>query len=39
MKLNHQLEKYSYNINQSDIILKYPENNCCAHFKQSLWQM
>ena len=31
MKLNHQPEKYSENIDQSDIILWYPENNCHAH--------
>ena len=31
MKLNHQLKKYSENINQSDIILWCPENNCRAY--------
>ena len=31
MKLNHQSEKYSENINQSDIILRCPENNFRAH--------
>ena len=28
MKLNHQMEKYSKNINQSGIILQCLENNC-----------
>ena len=31
MKLNHQSEKYSENINQSDIILWCHEDNSCAH--------
>ena len=31
MKLKHQSEKYSENINQSDIILRYRENNFSAH--------
>ena len=31
MKLNQWLEKYSENINQSDIILQFRENNCRAH--------
>ena len=31
MKLNHQSEKYSENINQLDIILWWPENNYRAH--------
>ena len=31
MNINHHLEKYSKNIKQSDIILRCPEKNCCAH--------
>ena len=33
MKLNHQLEKYSENINQFDIILWCLQSNCCAHLQ------
>ena len=31
MKLNHQPEKYSENINQSDIILRYRKNDFRAY--------
>ena len=30
-KVNHQLEKLSENKNQSDILLRWPEDNCCAY--------
>ena len=31
MELNHQSEKYTENVNQQNIILRYPKNNCPAH--------
>ena len=34
MKSNHQSEKYSEIINQSNIILWFPENNCRAHLNK-----
>ena len=30
-KVNHQLEKLSENKNQSDILLRWPEDNCRAY--------
>ena len=36
MKLKHQSE-YSENINQSDIILQCPENNCWAHMVNKVY--
>ena len=32
-KVNHQLEKLSQNKNQSDILLRRPEDNCRAYLK------
>ena len=33
MKLDHQSEKYSENINQSEIILRCSKNNCRTHLE------
>ena len=32
-KWKYQSQKYSKSINQSGIILWFPENNCCAHLQ------
>ena len=39
MKLSHQSEKYSENINQLEMILWCPENNFVLIYKQSLRQL
>ena len=39
MKLNHQSAKYSEYINQSNIILWCPENNCHANLKNNVYNI